>query len=122
MKIACVILGTRGDVQPMVALATGLMKNGHEVIICAPPENKELASQNNCPFVAFGPGIRKLVRDNPEKQKGGAVVTISPKEGKRLTMDQMSLLPGIIKEADMVLGAGIVLGVHTAADILKGNS
>ncbi|KPK87714.1 MAG: hypothetical protein AMS27_01510 [Bacteroides sp. SM23_62_1] len=120
MKIACVILGTRGDVQPMVALATGLMKNGHEVIICAPPENKELASQNNCPFVAFGPGIRKLVRDNPEKQKGGAVVTISPKEGKRLTMDQMSLLPGIIKEADMVLGAGIVLGVHTAADILKG--
>jgi len=119
MKIACVILGTRGDVQPMVALATGLMKNGHEVIICAPPENEELVRRNNCQFVAFGPGIKKLVRDNPEKQKGGAVVTISPKKGKKLTMDQMSLLPGIIKDADMVLGAGIVLGVHTAADILK---
>jgi vancomycin aglycone glucosyltransferase len=119
MKIACVILGTRGDVQPMVALATGLMKNGHEVLICAPPENEELARQNNCRFVAFGPGIKQLVKDKPEKQKGGVAVTISPKEGKKFTMDQMSLLPGIIKEADLVLGAGIVLGVHTAADVLK---
>ena len=30
MKIACVILGTRGDVQPMLALAVELMKRGHE--------------------------------------------------------------------------------------------
>ena len=103
----------------MIALSTGLMKNGHEVIICAPPEHEELARQYNCRFVAFGPGIKKLVREKPEKQKGGAVVTISPKEGKKLTMDQMSLLSEIIKEADIVLAAGIVLGVHTAADILK---
>jgi vancomycin aglycone glucosyltransferase len=119
MKIACVILGTRGDVQPMVALATGLMKNGHEVLICAPPENEELARQNNCRYVAFGPGIKQLVKDKPEKQKGGVAIKISPKEGKKLTMDQMNLLPGIIKEADLVLGAGIVVGVHTAADVLK---
>jgi len=39
MKIACVILGTRGDVQPMIALATGLMAKGHEVTVCAPSEN-----------------------------------------------------------------------------------
>jgi UDP:flavonoid glycosyltransferase YjiC (YdhE family) len=43
MKIACVILGTRGGVKAMVELATGLIKKGHEVIICAPPENEELA-------------------------------------------------------------------------------
>ena len=53
MKIACVILGTRGDVQPMVALATGLIKKGHEVIICAPSENEQLARAYNCQFVAF---------------------------------------------------------------------
>ncbi len=41
MKIACVILGTRGDVQPMIALATGFMKNGHDVLVVAPPENEE---------------------------------------------------------------------------------
>jgi UDP:flavonoid glycosyltransferase YjiC (YdhE family) len=47
MKIACVILGTRGDVQPMVALAEGLLRRGHEVTICAPPENEELVKRVN---------------------------------------------------------------------------
>jgi vancomycin aglycone glucosyltransferase len=119
MKIACVILGTRGDVQPMVALATGLMKNGHEVTICAPPENEELVSQYDCQFIAFGPSIKKGIKENPEKQKGGVAVKISPKEGKKFTMDQMKLLPELIKGVDLILGVGIVIGVHTAADILK---
>ena len=104
MKIACVVLGTRGDVQPMVALATGLMKKGREVQVFAPPEGEDLVKRNNCPFTAFGPGIQKQVRDKPEKQKGGVAVTISPKEGKKLTMDQMSLLPELIKGSDLVLG------------------
>ena len=119
MKIACVILGTRGDVQPMVALATGLMKKGHEVTIFAPPENEELVRLYNCRFEPFGPSIKKAVSEKPEKQKGGVAVTISPKEGKKLIGDQINLLPGIIKDADLVLGAGIVIGVATAADVLK---
>lgn len=119
MKIACVILGTRGDVQPMIALATGLIKRGHEVIICAPSENEQLARTYDCPFVAFGPEIRKNIRDNPEKQKGGVAVNISPSQGKKIVGDQINLLPDKIKGVDLVLGAGIVIGVQTAADILK---
>jgi vancomycin aglycone glucosyltransferase len=119
MKIACVILGTRGDVQPMIALATGLIKHGHEVIICAPPENEELAARYDCQFVSFGPGIKKELRENPQKQKGGVAVKITPREGKKFTGDQINLLPEIIKGVDLVLGAGIVPGVQTAADILK---
>jgi len=119
MKIACVILGTRGDVQPMVALATGLIAKGHEVIICAPSENEQLARTYNCPFVAFGPEIKKAVKDNPEKQKGGVAVRITPSQGKKIILDQINLLPDLIKGVDLVLGAGIVMGVQSAADILK---
>jgi vancomycin aglycone glucosyltransferase len=120
MKIACVVLGTRGDVQPMVALATGLIKKGHEVIICAPPEHEEMIRRYNCQFEPFGLNIKKAVNENPEKQKkGGVAAKISPKEGKKVIGDQINLLPGIIKSADLVLGAGIVVGVQTVADILK---
>jgi vancomycin aglycone glucosyltransferase len=119
MKIACVILGTRGDVQPMIALNTGLIKKGHEVIICAPSENEQLAKTNNCQFVAFGPEIKNKIKENPEKQKGGVAVRISPSKGKKFILDQINLLPDIIKGVDLVLGAGIVIGVQTAADILK---
>jgi vancomycin aglycone glucosyltransferase len=119
MKIACVILGTRGDVQPMVALGTGLIKKGHEVIICAPPENEQLVKQNGCQFVAFGPEIKKEVKENPEKQKGGVAATITPAQGRKIIGDQINLLPDMIKGVDLVLGAGIVVGVQTAADIIK---
>ncbi len=119
MKIACVILGTRGDVQPMIALATGLMKNGHDVIICAPSENEQLAKAYNCRFISFGPEIKKSIRENPEKQKGGVAVKITPRQGKKIIGDQINLLPDKIRGVDLVLGAGIVIGVQTAADILK---
>jgi vancomycin aglycone glucosyltransferase len=118
MKIAIVVNGTRGDFQPMLALATGLMKNGHEVICCAPPENKELAKRYNCPFVAFGPNYKELFKQKADL-KGGATFSPSPKEGKKETVNQMKLLPDIIKGSDMVLGVGFVLGVHTVADLLK---
>ncbi len=119
MKIACVILGTRGDVQPMVALATGLMKKGHEVIVYAPAENEQLVRNYDCPYVKFGPEIRKAVKENPEKQKGGIAIQISPAQGRKIIGDQINLLPDLIKDVDLILGAGIVVGVKTAADILK---
>lgn len=119
MKIASVILGTRGDFQPMIALATGLLDKGHEVIICAPPENEELAKMHNCQFLPFGPGIKKSIKENPEKQKGGVAVKISPGQGKKIFLDQINLLPELLKGVDLILGAGIVMGVPTAAEILK---
>jgi vancomycin aglycone glucosyltransferase len=119
MKIACVILGTRGDVQPMIALATGLMERGHEVIICAPSENEQLAKNYDCRFIPFGPEIKKSIKENPDKQKGGVAVNITPKQGKAIIGDQINLLPGKIEGVDLVLGAGIVMGVKSAADILK---
>jgi len=119
MKIASVILGTRGDVQPMIALATGLIENGHEVTICAPSEHEQLARAHRCQFIKFGPEIQKEVRENPEKQKGGVAVKITPKQGKKIVGDQINLLPDLIRGVDLLLGAGIVMGVPTAADILK---
>jgi len=119
MKIACVILGTRGDVQPIVALADGLLKRGHEVTICAPLENEEFFSGVYCRFVPFGPSPKKAAKENPKRQKGGITAKISPKEGKKVVSDQINLLPKILTGTDLILGVGIVLGVHTAADILK---
>jgi vancomycin aglycone glucosyltransferase len=119
MKIACVVLGTRGDVQPIVALADGLLKRDHEITICAPPENEELISRVSCKFVPFGPSPKKAAKEDPKKQKGGIAVKISPKEGKKVIADQINILPKILTGTDLILGAGIVFGVHTAADILK---
>jgi vancomycin aglycone glucosyltransferase len=118
MKIAIVVNGTRGDVQPMVALATGLIKKGHEIICCAPPENEELVNRYKIQFVAFGPNYKELFKQNAQ-MKGGATKAPSPKEMKKETENQIDLLPALLKGSDLILGVGFVLGVHTVADILK---
>jgi len=118
MKISIIINGTRGDVQPMLALAIGLKKNGHEVILCGPPENEELVNKYNCPFVAFGPNYKELFKQNAQ-MKGGATAAPSPKEMKKETENQINKLPKIIEGSNLVLGVGFVLGVHTVADLLK---
>jgi UDP:flavonoid glycosyltransferase YjiC (YdhE family) len=42
MRIFILTLGSRGDVQPYVALGQGLIKEGHQVIICT---SSSLAAQ-----------------------------------------------------------------------------
>jgi len=118
MKISIVVNGTRGDVQPMIALALGLIKNGHEVVCCVPPENEELVKRYNCQFVAFGPNYLELFKKNAQF-KGGATAAPSPKEMKKETENQINKLPGLLIGSDLVIGVGFVLGVHSVADILK---
>jgi vancomycin aglycone glucosyltransferase len=119
MKIACFILGTRGDVQPMVALATGLIKHGHEVIVCAPPEHEDLVQKNGCRFEPYGINIKKAIKEKPEEQKGGLVIKFTPALAKKIIEDQINLLPDIIKGVDLILAAGLTMAVQSAADRLK---
>lgn len=118
MKISIVINGTRGDVQPMLALAIGLRKNGHEVILYAPPENEELVSKYNVHYVAFGPNYKELFKQNAQ-MKGGATSAPSLKEMKMETDNQINKLPKMIEGSNLILGVGFVLGVHTVADLLQ---
>lgn len=52
MRIAVHTLGTRGDVQPYLALARGLKARGHEVMLVAPAQFADMAEAEN---VAFAP-------------------------------------------------------------------
>ena len=44
MKIVIITVGSRGDAQPCVALALGLLKEGNDVVIGAPPNHKAFIS------------------------------------------------------------------------------
>ena len=115
MKVAIVVHGTRGDVQPMLALATGLIKKGHKMIFCANPENEELVKRYDCPFVPLGPNYKEIFKQKPD-MKGGASISPSLKKGKEEIVNQINVLSEIIKDSDLVLGVGFVFGVHTVAD------
>jgi sterol 3beta-glucosyltransferase len=50
MKITILTYGSRGDVQPFIALARGLQKNGHQVKLAAPHRFANFVAQYNIPF------------------------------------------------------------------------
>ncbi len=67
MRIALLTIGTRGDVQPFVALAQGLQRAGFEVTLGAPPDFAVLAQTYGVPFQSIGAGIQALLQDSQVK-------------------------------------------------------
>ena len=54
MRITILALGTRGDVQPAVALALGLERAGHTVRVVAPPLSQDLVTAHGLDYAPIG--------------------------------------------------------------------
>ena len=65
MNIGIFTYGTRGDVQPYIALALGLINNGHQVTIAAPENFKELVEGFEISFHPL-PGNVEEMMNGPE--------------------------------------------------------
>lgn len=63
MKVLLVAHGTRGDIQPFLALSCGLMAAGHEVTLIGPGVFSELARSAGVPYVPIVDGPLELRTD-----------------------------------------------------------
>jgi UDP:flavonoid glycosyltransferase YjiC (YdhE family) len=64
MKITFATVGSRGDVQPMVALALEARRRGHEPLLCAPPNFAEWSARHQLPFCPLGMDIQVWLGKN----------------------------------------------------------
>ena len=55
MKIVIVTIGTRGDVQPYIALSLGLLQAGHTVTLATHPCLRGLVESYGVEFAPIGP-------------------------------------------------------------------
>lgn len=60
MKVAIPLTGTRGDVQPAVALGLELRRRGHDVRLGAPPNLVDFATRAGLPAQSCGPDVQQL--------------------------------------------------------------
>ncbi|WP_431234965.1 glycosyltransferase [Mycolicibacterium psychrotolerans] len=68
MRILIPLVGSRGDVQPGVALGLELERRGHDVIIGAPPNFVDFVAKAGLTARQFGPDVHALY-SSPEGQK-----------------------------------------------------
>ncbi|UGT56084.1 glycosyltransferase [Nocardia asteroides] len=66
MRVLLSTIGSRGEAQPMLALAVRLREFGHAAVVCAPPDFADRASALGVEYVPVGPTLRATARPGPE--------------------------------------------------------
>lgn len=67
-RVVLLAIGSRGDVVPMVALASELMSRGHETLVMAHPEYTAIARAHGVPCRSLGAGLVEHAGDQRRAQ------------------------------------------------------
>ncbi len=117
MKIVLVTVGSRGDVQPMLALSLSLQNEGHNVLLVGPPEKAEWAGEYGCPFHPLGNNLTVFIDSMSRVHSMGAALRFVTYMYKEM-MAQFDVLPQIIAGADLVVGASLAFALSSVAEYL----
>lgn len=104
-------IGSRGDVQPLVALASHMRGLGHEVRLCVPPDFREWIERLGMGVVPIGPEVRKFAAAR-------ATATPAPKP---LTLEQRRQMTEamVATQFETLMGAAADCDVMVAATALQ---
>ena len=117
MKICIATYGSRGDVQPIIALAILLQKAGHRVRLAAPPENGNWVRSFGVSFAAVGDSFMDFAAEHPDVHSP----TTAPPFVRFLrsqAQSQFRQFPPVIAGADLALGCSLVFGLPSAAEAM----
>lgn len=103
MRVLLSTIGSRGDVQPLVALALALRALGQEVRLCLPPDFQDWVKSLGLPVTPIGPEVRPTGKASPS----GAGP--SPEQRRRMTEGtvdtQFEAITAAARGCDVILGA-----------------
>jgi vancomycin aglycone glucosyltransferase len=117
MRVLLSTIGSRGDVQPVVALALQLRELGQEVRICAPPDFGEWIGTLGIPFVPIGPEVRQTAARGPS----AAQAPQAPEQLRQLMEDtvtgQFEVITAAARGCDvLVAGMALQFALHSVAE------
>src|SRR4051812_45323200 len=85
MRVVLSTYGSRGDVEPLAALAVKLQELGTDAVVCAPPDEDfaALLERVEVPLVPAGQAVKAMIAEVNAKQ-GDSV-------GRRLPLEELQL-------------------------------
>ncbi len=117
MKIVLATYGSRGDVQPMIALSLALKSAGHDVLLVGPPEFALWAKKSGCPFLPFGHDVTAFIDSQANVVHLRCDIASLALVRRSLRL-QLRTLSSIFKGADLIVGSSLMLGASTIAEFL----
>ena len=104
MRVLLSTIGSRGDVQPLVALALELKALGHEVRLCVPPNFRDWIQGLGLPVTSIGPELRSTA-----KPKAAPAAPISPELRRQMiegtVAAQFETITAAAAGCDVIVGA-----------------
>jgi len=116
MRVLLSTSGSRGDVEPLVALAVRLRELGAEVRVCAPPDSAERLAEVGVALVPIGRSIRTATHEaKPPSPKD------APRFAAELIAEQFDQVPAAAEGCDAVVATGglaVAVAVRSVAEKL----
>lgn len=112
MRVVLTGYGSRGDVEPLIALAVAVQNAGAEAVVCVPPDEEFVSrlDEFGVPFVAFGQSVRDLVTS-------GRVDP--PRVAAALVDEWFGPVAAAAEGADVLVASGLMpAGAPTVAETL----
>ena len=118
MKIVLATYGSRGDVQPMIALCLALKSAGHDAMLVGPPEKALWAKALDCPYTPFGQDVTAFIdsKKNAISLRSGIDFTRLVQQSLKL---QLEILPSFFRGADLIIGSSLMLGASTITELFR---
>jgi UDP:flavonoid glycosyltransferase YjiC (YdhE family) len=120
VRIAVVTIGTRGDVQPFLALARGLQARGHDVWVCSADKYEADARAHGLRFAVSGKwrddrheALMRAVLAEPNPVRHLGIIFEHARE------DIISVLPAVVEAtqpADVIVSHVVALSGYVAAE------
>ena len=123
INVSIVASGTRGDVQPYIALGRGLQQAGYTVRLLASENFESLATEAGIGFASTGENIEAILQSEDWRKttESGNFLSILGKmqsEMKKHAVRLAQVMPDLVKGSNLVItGMGGIGGVFSLADI-----
>jgi UDP:flavonoid glycosyltransferase YjiC (YdhE family) len=120
LRLVLATVGSRGDVQPLLALGQTLRQRGHRVLVAAPPNFAGWVQSLGFDFAPLGQDMQQFLADHPDVLTGSvhrAVPLLKDYFADALPR-QMHELLSTCADADAIIWAGLAITAPSVAERL----
>jgi vancomycin aglycone glucosyltransferase len=118
MRVLSSVFGSRGDLQPVLALGQALGRAGHEALVAGPPNFEREASELGIAYQSFGRNTQQMIR--AQAQAGRLRKIRAARETSRSdTQGHFDALLPLAKGADIVVAAGLIFASASVAEAAR---
>jgi vancomycin aglycone glucosyltransferase len=102
--------GSRGDVQPMLALALALKERAHAATLVAPPDFEGWAGQLGIQFRSAGPSMQQALEQSADS--GHKMIRAVPE----ILRHQFAALEPLVADCDVMVGSSLSIAAPSLAE------